>query len=112
MAMRRRSYSKGLGALMGVVPGRPIPVINAGRNSSAAIFEQIVTKAGNGTINSVTLQTAEKMAVGAFVRYSVVEGAMAGTTLSNIYGNLTAQPQAFGNFSGQPMQPAQQPSGK
>jgi RHS repeat-associated protein len=82
----------GLGAATGLIPGRPIVGINAGRNSSAAIFQQIVTKANNGTISSVTSQTAQKMVTGAFVRYAFVEGAVAGSIGSNIFGNVISSP--------------------
>jgi hypothetical protein len=82
----------GLGAATGFIPGRPIAGVSAGRNSSAAVFQQIVTKAGNGTINNVTTQTAQKMVTGAFVKYAVVEGSVVGSAASNIYGNLTSPP--------------------
>jgi len=74
----------------GFIPGAKIPGISAGRGSSAAVFEQIVTKAGNGTINNITNQTANKMVTGAFVKYAVVEGSILGSEASNIFSNWTS----------------------
>ena len=53
-----------IGAATGFIPGAKIPGISAGRNSYNAIYKQIVTKAGNGTISSITGSTAAKMFVG------------------------------------------------
>ncbi len=49
------------------------------------VFKQIVTKAGNGTISTITNQTAAKMAKGAFHEYAAAQGAAASSIGSNLY---------------------------
>lgn len=77
----------GIGTLTGLLHGAKIPGISAGRGSDAAVFKQIVTKAGNSSINTITTQTAVKMASGAFVPDIVSGGAILAPTLSNLYSD-------------------------
>ena len=79
-----------VGAATGYIPAGPrIIGINAGQGSNLQVFRQILTKAGNGTINNVSPQTAVKMSTGAFYQYAVGQGAAAGAVGSTIYGNVT-----------------------
>jgi RHS repeat-associated protein len=76
-------FDTAVGGATGFIPGRPrIPGINAGRNSMNAIYGQMATKFGNGTISNVTAGTAGKMFVGraydTAVPYGVAGGATAG----------------------------------
>jgi hypothetical protein len=78
------------GAATGFIPGRPrIAGINSGRGSALQVFRQMVTKASNGTIGNMRLQTAGKMALGAYYEYAFGQGAAAGALGSTIYGWLT-----------------------
>jgi RHS repeat-associated protein len=83
----------GIGGLMGFFPGARIQGVTAGSGSSAAVFEQIVTKVGNGTISTITTETAEKMAVGAAVKYAVVESAILGSIASDLASQNMAGPR-------------------
>ena len=64
-----------IGAATGLIPGVRIPGITAGQGSMNSIYKQIVTKATNGTISSITPTTAVKMFVGSAVDTSLVPGA-------------------------------------
>jgi type VI secretion system secreted protein VgrG len=50
-----------LGAAFGRLIGPKIAGITAGRGSYSSIFEQMVTKSGNGMIDNVSVSTAFKM---------------------------------------------------
>jgi hypothetical protein len=52
----------GLGAALGGLAGPAIRGITAGRSSYGAVFQQIVTKQANGTIDNISVSTAAKMA--------------------------------------------------
>ena len=80
----------GVGALTGFIPGVKVQGITAGKGSAVAVFHQVVTKASNGTISSVTTQTAGKMAVGAGTRYAVAQGAIVGAGVSNLASQAMA----------------------
>jgi RHS repeat-associated protein len=71
------AISTGIGAAAGLIPGVSVPGITAGSNSANAIFNQIVTKAENGTIDSITGTTAANMVAGRFVSTAQAEGAAA-----------------------------------
>ncbi len=86
----------GVGALTGFIPGAKVPGISAGRGSYAQVFEQIVTKAGNGTISTITDQTAMKMVQGAFTKYAFVEGTNAAGYASWVYGAANDKLKATG----------------
>ncbi len=53
-----------VGGATGFVPGIRIPGITAGRGSFNQVYRQIATKAGNGSISTISAKTAGKMFVG------------------------------------------------
>jgi hypothetical protein len=64
----------GVGAGAGLLRSLKLPGINSGRNSYNAIYKQIVTKAKNGTIKSVTIKTATKMFIGRAADTALAQG--------------------------------------
>jgi len=82
------AFDTTIGAATGYIPGVKIPGITQGRNSYNAIFNQMVTKFENGTISSVTTQTAAKMFVGRAVDTSLVPGAAVAATAGFGYSEL------------------------
>ena len=76
-----------IGAAAGFIPGFRIQGISAGSASYTQVFRQIVTKASDGTISSVTTQTAVKMAVGAYVSTAAFEATVIGSSASNFIPN-------------------------
>ena len=80
-----------IGTATGFIPGAKIPGISAGRGSSSSVFGQIVTKAQNQTISKISNKTANKMVTGAFVKYAIIEGAVVGSTSSNISGKAISK---------------------
>lgn len=89
-----------IGAGTGLIPGAEVAGISSGRGSASAVFKQIVTKAENGTIRSVTAKTAVKMGVGAAIDTAMVEGATFGPYLSNVFSS------EFGSHSNDEYGPA------
>jgi len=71
-----------VGGMTGFIPGRPIQGVAKGRNSFVAVYNQIRTKAVNGTINRIRLQTAGKMFVGAAVKSAAIEGGVIGNAIA------------------------------
>ncbi|WP_290371247.1 bacteriophage T4 gp5 trimerisation domain-containing protein [Paraburkholderia unamae] len=67
-----------IGAATGFIPGAKIPGITSGRGSFNSIFEQMATKAQNGTASSITGATATKMFVGRSVDTALIPGTGAG----------------------------------
>lgn len=85
--LKSAAFDTLFGAATGIIPGRPrIPGINSGRGSDLQVFKQILTKAQNGTISSVTPSTAVKMGKGAFYEYAAGQGASAGAVGSTMFG--------------------------
>ena len=87
----RFAFDTTVGAATGFIPGIGVSGVNVGRNSFTAIFNQITTKAMNGSISSITGETAAKMFVGqaadkAFLQGAITSGA-AGDTYDAIVGN-------------------------
>lgn len=74
-----------IGGLTGLIGGSTIPGVTAGRNSLNAIFKQISTKAINGTISRVSMQTAIKMFIGRAVDKALLEGMIAPSMVSNVW---------------------------
>jgi len=84
------AFDTGFGALTGFIPGRPrLAGVNAGRGSDLQVFRQISTKAQNGTINSITASTAQRMVQGAYYEYAIGQGAAAGAIGSTLYGEFS-----------------------
>ncbi|MDA3874539.1 MAG: RHS repeat-associated core domain-containing protein [Kiritimatiellae bacterium] len=79
-----------IGGVTGFIPGRRLVGITAGRGSFVAVFNQIRTKAINGSINGITSKTAGKMFVGAMVDSAAFEGGVIGN-LSTPYVNEAFQ---------------------
>jgi RHS repeat-associated protein len=77
-----------LGAAGGTVAGRLRPGINAGRNSYNAVFKQMVTKLRNGTISTVSAQTAVKMFIGGGVDQAFFEGIILSPLGSGVVAEL------------------------
>lgn len=59
--------------------------MNAGRGSSVAIFRQMHTKFVKGQIQSVRLNTAMRMAEGAFIEYAFLPGAAVASYASTLF---------------------------
>lgn len=77
-----------LGAATALIPGKPrFQGLNAGRGSALQVFNQMVTKAKNGTATTITTMTAAKMAGGAFYESAFLQGSFVGATGSTIYSN-------------------------
>jgi hypothetical protein len=72
------------GAATGFIPGMELPGVNIGQGSELAVFRQMVTKAADGTIDDVTLQTAIRMADGAFAEWAIPQGAAAAGLFSDL----------------------------
>jgi RHS repeat-associated protein len=67
-----------IGTATGFIPGAKINGITAGKGNYNSIYKQIVTKANNDTILSITTPTAVKMFVGRSVDTALIPGAGAG----------------------------------
>jgi RHS repeat-associated protein len=50
-----------VGGILGAIPGIPVNGLNRGRGSALQVFKQMVTKAKNGTAESIRTSTAIKM---------------------------------------------------
>jgi RHS repeat-associated protein len=87
-------FDTSVGALTGLIPAVGISGVTAGTNSYSAIFNQITTKAMDGTISSVTFETALKMLI----------GQSAGTLLGGFASGLAGAGYnaALGGGEGQP----------
>ncbi len=71
------------------LPGRPrLGGVNAGSNSDLKLFREMLTKAQNGTIDSITARTAQRMVQGAYYEYAFGQGAAAGAIGSTIFGEF------------------------
>jgi type VI secretion system secreted protein VgrG len=82
------AFDTGVGGLTGLIPGAEIEGITAGSNSFNAIFNQIATKAINGTISDIADQTALKMFVGSAVDGALFEGLFTGSTAGTAFDAL------------------------
>ena len=71
-----------VGAVTGLIPGAKIPGANVGRGSMNQVFKQIVTKAQNGTISTVSAHTAGKMFAGRVVDTAAVEATVTAAVLA------------------------------
>jgi RHS repeat-associated protein len=96
----RFAFDTTVGAATGFIPGVGISGVTAGRNSYNAIFNQITTKAMNGTISSITGQTAAKMFVGqaadkAFLQGAITSG-LAGDAYDAYFGGAEGQTSSEG----------------
>jgi len=84
------ALSTGVGAVAGLIPGAAVPDIAAVRNSANVIFNQIVTKTEEGTIDFMSRTTAGNMGAGKFVFTAQVEGAAAFGVATGILGTTKA----------------------
>src|SRR5207249_8236992 len=86
-------------------PGSKVAGVTEGAGSFKAIFNQMVTKAENGTISSMTAQTAGKMAVGRAVDTAVGQGAVvaaAAGASGAMPSSESRRPASGGGRSGSP----------
>jgi hypothetical protein len=101
----RFAFDTSVGTATGFIPGVSASGVTLGRNSYTAIFNQITTKAMNGTITSITEQTATKMFLGQAADKSFFQGAVtsgfAGDTYDAVLQGGGEQPGPWSS-GGQP----------
>jgi type VI secretion system secreted protein VgrG len=87
----------------GLLKGAPIAGINVGRNSYNAIFEQIMTKANNNTISSISTGTAFKMFAGKAWDDDFFSSGVLGSLYSDVwdsYSDLYSAPSSSDYYGG------------
>jgi hypothetical protein len=88
------AFDTAIGTATGFIPGARIPGLTSGRNSLVAISKQILTKADNGTISSVTAKTAAKTLGGQMLRDAQVESTVVGAASTAIGSRLGIAPDS------------------